>query len=259
MITSEIGHTTPTEITLRGTNLATEIIGKKDFVETWVYSALARWPTEEEKAVINAILVLSLDHGLMPSVIATRMTLLGAPESIPAAVASGLLGAGSRFLGPSAMVTRNFAEWTADLQDDSPADAFEAAAARIIEDHTATKKIILGYGHPIHKEGDPRLVALRQVAKDNGYYRKGWKLADALLARLMDRQPALPMNAAGGVGVTVFDMALSPDFAAGLSLVARCAGLMSHIIEERDNPIAQEIWQMTAQQDDRVDYGNKKS
>ena len=242
---------------MRGKNLATEIIGKKDFVETWVYSALARWPTPEEKAVMNAILVISLDHGLMPSVIATRMTLLGAPESIPAAIASGLLGAGSRFLGPSAMVAKNFGEWTIGLEDDSPAEAFDEKAAAIIAQQTAAKKIILGYGHPIHKEGDPRIPALRQVAKDNGFYRKGWKLADALLAQLMDRQPALPMNAAGGVGVTVFDMALSPDFAAGLSLVARCAGLMSHILEERANPIAQEIWQMAALQDPRVDYGQK--
>ena len=254
MITSEIGHTTPTEITLRGKNLATEIIGRKDFVETWFFSALARWPSPEEKAVINAILVLSLDHGLMPSVIATRMTLLGAPESIPGAIASGLLGAGSRYLGPSAAVVRQFAEWTADLQDDAPAEAFESKADAILEQQARTRKIILGYGHPIHKQGDPRIPALRKVAQDNGFYRKGWKLADALLTRLMDREPALPMNAAGGVGVTVFDMAMDSDFAAGLSLVARCAGLMSHIIEERANPIAQEIWQMAAQHDARVQY-----
>lgn len=257
MITSEIGHTTPTEITLRGKNLATEIIGQKDFVETWIFSALDRWPTPEEKAVINAILVISLDHGLMPSVIATRMTLLGAPESIPAAVASGLLGAGSRFLGPSAMVAKKFGEWTADLADDSPDEAFDRKVDAILEEQAQTRKIILGYGHPIHKEGDPRIPALREVARQNGFYRKGWKLADKLLARMMERDPALPMNAAGGVGVTVFDMALDPDFAAGLSLVARCAGLISHILEERQNPIAQEIWTMAAEQDPRVNYGKK--
>lgn len=257
MIVSEIGHTTPTEITLRGKNLATEIIGQKDFVETWFFSALARWPTPEEKSAINAILVISLDHGLMPSVIATRMTLLGAPESIPAAVASGLLGAGSRFLGPSAIVVRRFEEWTADLQDDAPADAYERKVDAILEQQAASKKFIPGYGHPIHKDGDPRVPALRKVAQENGFYRKGWKLADALLARLATKEPSVPMNAAGAVGVTVFDMALDPDFAAGLSLVARCAGLISHILEERSTPIAQEIWKMVATQDSRVDYGEK--
>ena len=78
-----------------------------------------------------------------------------------------------------------------------------------------------------------------------------------MLDRLERREPSLPMNAAGAVGVTVFDMSLDSDFAAGLSLVGRCAGLMSHIIEERASPIAQEIWKMAAEQDSRVDYGSK--
>lgn len=255
MIASEIGHTTPTDITLRGMNLATEVIGKMDFLETWVLSALARRPTPEEKAVINAILVISLDHGLTPSVIATRMTYLGAPESIPGAVASGLLGAGSRFLGPSTMVARQFEKWTADLQVDGPARAYEAKVEAILEEQAASGKIISGYGHPIHKTGDPRVPALRKVVQENGFYGKGWKLADALLARLSTRDPIIPMNAAGAVGVTVFDMALDPDFAVGLSLVARCAGLMSHILEEKNAAIAQEIWKMIATQDPRVDYG----
>lgn len=257
MIVSEIGHTTPTEITLRGENLATEIIGQKDFLETWLFSALARWPSPQEKAVLNAILVLSLDHGLMPSVIATRMTLLGAPESIPAAVASGLLGAGSRFLGPSASVARKFGEWTADLQDDSPDSAFERKVDSILEEQAASGKFIPGYGHPIHKEGDPRVHALREVARANGFYKKGWRLGDALRERLIGQEPSLPMNAAGAVGITVFDLDLDPDFAAGLSLVARCAGLISHILEERSSPIAREMWELIAEQDPRVDYGHK--
>lgn len=257
MIASEIGHTTPTDITLRGRDLATEIIGKMDFVETWFFSALARRPTVQEKAVINAILVVSLDHGLTPSVIATRMTLLGAPESVPAAVASGLLGAGSRFLGPSVLVARQFKEWTADLQDDAPAEAYESKVETILEQQASSGKHLPGYGHPIHKTGDPRVPALRKVAQENGFYGKGWKLADALLARFAAREPIVPMNAAGAVGVTVFDMALDPNFAVGLSLVARCAGLISHVLEERSTPIAQEIWKLVATQDPRVDYGLK--
>lgn len=257
MIVSEIGHTTPTDITLRGKNLATEIIGKMDFVETWFFSALARQPTPQEKSVINAILVVSLDHGLTPSVIATRMTLLGAPESVSGAVASGLLGAGSRFLGPSVLVAHQFEKWTAGLQIDAHTEVYESKVEAILEQQASSGKHLPGYGHPIHKGGDPRVPALRKVAQENGFYGKGWKLADALSARLAAREPSVPMNAAGAVGVTVLDMALDPYFAAGLSLVARCAGLISHVLEEKRAPIAQEIWKMVATQDPRVDYGSK--
>lgn len=255
MIKSEIGHTTPTDITLRGVNLATDIIGKKDFIETWFFSSLARWPSKQEKNVLNAILALSLDHGLMPSVIATRMTLLGAPESIPAAVASGLLGAGSRFLGPSATVTRRFGEWSEHLAEDSSDADFEDQADNILARQKERGGFIPGFGHPIHKDGDPRVVALRNVARDNGFYGKAWRLADALEQRLASKAIKIPMNAAGAVGVTVADLRLDPDFSAGLSLVARCAGLISHILEERQSPIATEMWQLIALQDERVDYG----
>jgi citrate synthase len=255
MITSEIGHTTPTQITLRGTDLTKDIIGHRDFVETWIFSALARWPTPEEKAMLNAILVMALDHGLMPSAIATRLTLLGAPESMAGAVAAGLLGAGTRLIGPAAVVARRLQGWTADLADDSPAEAFAVKVDAIVHGQAAAKAIIPGFGHPIHKGGDPRVPALRKVAQDNGFCRKGWKLADALEARLMAQAPALPMNGAGAVGATIHDMGLDPDMALGIALVARCAGLVSHILEEKTNPIAAEMWKLIAEQDSRVDYG----
>ena len=43
-ITTEIGYTTPDAIHVRGMNLATEIIGKLDFVEMLWLLAMARLP-----------------------------------------------------------------------------------------------------------------------------------------------------------------------------------------------------------------------
>eukprot|EP01032_Pedospumella_encystans_P030757 gene30757-34710_t len=82
-------------------NLATEIIGKLDFVEMLWLLAMARLPEPREKAMVNMLLVTAADHGLTPSAIATRMTWLGAPESLQGAVAAGILGCGSVILGAS--------------------------------------------------------------------------------------------------------------------------------------------------------------
>lgn len=258
MIASEIGHGTPDSITIRGLDLACDVIGRLDLVEAFVLSAIGRLPTSAEKATINALLVVSLDHGLTPAAIAARLTYLGAPDSFSGAVAAGLLGAGSRYLGPSMRVAEQFTEWTAGLEADASAQTFDATALKVLQDCSASGRKLAGYGHPIHKQGDPRVPALRRVAFDNGFRGAAWKLADAIAKAMEQQGHRLPMNAACAVGVTILDMKMEPTFAIALTLIGRCAGLAAHLMEERSHPIAQEVWELVATQDARVDFGKKQ-
>lgn len=99
MIKTEIGQTTPERITVRGHDLVGELIGQIDFVDMLMLVTVGRRCVGNEKDMINAILVTVTDHGLTPSALAARLTFMGAPEAPQAAVAAGLLGAGSVFLG----------------------------------------------------------------------------------------------------------------------------------------------------------------
>ncbi len=91
MVKTEIGYTTTDTIMVRGLNLATEIIGKFDFVDMIFFTTLSRLPTPREKVMVNALLVTTADHGITPSSLAARLTYIGAPEALQGAVATGLL------------------------------------------------------------------------------------------------------------------------------------------------------------------------
>ena len=61
--------------------------------------------------MFEAVLVALADHGFTPTAIAARLTYLSAPDSVQGALAAGLLGGGSRFLG----VTEDAGRFLADV------------------------------------------------------------------------------------------------------------------------------------------------
>lgn len=254
MIKTEIGYTTVEAITVRGHNLANELIGKIDFIDMIVLTSLGRTCTPQEKDMINAILVMTCDHGLTPSALAARLTYTGTPEALQGAVAAGLLGAGSVFLGAQ----QNAAEMLVDIVKRLPAGATDADYARVavefLKERRTSRQQLFGFGHNLHVDGDPRIPTMFAISERNGFAGQHWKMLYALLdgtEQVYGRR--LVINAAGAVGAMVADMGLPLPMARGLSLVSRCAGLVAHLLEEMSDPTGIELWHLVLEQDDRND------
>src|SRR6266513_1890784 len=94
-----IGTSDATSIHLLGHDLAGELIGNIGFGELALWLATQQRPTPQQVRVFEAVLVALADHGFTPTAIAARLTYLSAPDSLQGAMAAGLLGGGSRFLG----------------------------------------------------------------------------------------------------------------------------------------------------------------
>ena len=77
-----IGASEADSIMLLGHDLATELLGKISFGELAYWLLTNRRPSEGQRAMFEAVLVALADHGFTPTAIATRVTLLSAPESI---------------------------------------------------------------------------------------------------------------------------------------------------------------------------------
>ncbi len=85
-------------------------MGKVGFGELAFWLVAQRRPSAGEVRLFESVLVALADHGFTPTAIAARLTYLSAPDSLQGALAAGLLGGGSRFLG----VTEDSGRFLAD-------------------------------------------------------------------------------------------------------------------------------------------------
>jgi citrate synthase len=243
---TSIGTSDATSITLLGRDLAGELMGQVSFGELAFWLVALRRPSPGELRVFEAVLVALADHGFTPSAIAARLTLTGAPESVQGALAAGLLGGGSRYLG----VTEDCGKFLADAlaangeelpQDDAGWDALAVTAVRARRE---AGLLVPGLGHPVHKVGDPRTPALFRIAAQERL--KGPHLM--LFEAIGRTHPAvigrtLPLNGAGVCGAALADLGFDPEMLRGFALLARAAGLLGHLAEEIRNPAGPGIFE----------------
>lgn len=244
---TSLGVSTHDSITLLGEDLPTELLGHIDFGELAFRLLTMRTPTAEETAMFNAALVALADHGFTPIAIASRLTLFGAPEAIQGALAAGLLGGGSRFLGVAEDTGRFLGESLDRARVDGglPTDAagWDDLARHALTQQRAKGAIIPGLGHHLHKDGDPRVPRLLELAEQHGTVGPHLELFTAV-GRVAEKVTGrrLPLNGAGASGAILADLGVPRELLRGVVLLARCAGLLGHLAEEMRAPVSARIF-----------------
>ena len=241
-IRSKLGWSTTDRISVRGFDLPNELIGHLNLGDLAFLELTGRKPTHQESTMFNAMVVTLVEHGMTPSAIAARMTIVGAPEALQAAVAAGLCGLGSVFVGSMEHAAVMLEAAMPYGQDHSKADLDQLAQA-IVDRHRAEKRIVPGLGHPVHKPVDPRTVRLFQLAEENGFSGRYLALMKKVQARAEAASgKSLPMNATGAIGAISCELGFTPRIVRGFGVMARAVGLVGHIMEEWENPMALELW-----------------
>jgi citrate synthase len=250
---TSIGASDEDKITLLGEDLAADLMGKVGFGELALWLVTQRRPTTSQVRVFEAVLVALADHGFTPTAIAARLTYLSAPDSVQGALASGLLGGGSRFLGVTedagTFLSAALAGADGIPDDDAGWDALALAA---VQQARAAGRLVPGLGHPVHKVTDPRTPVLFRIAEEEGLLGPHLRLLQAVgrvHPQVLGR--TLPLNGAGTCGAALADLGLPPSLLRGFALLARTAGLLGHLAEEQRRPIANDIY-MTV--DRNTDY-----
>ncbi len=223
-------------IVVRGEVLTRDLIGNIGFADYFFLLLTGRRPEAATSAVLNATLVAIAEHGLVPSVQAARMTYAAAPDALQGAVAAGILGCGSVILGASETAGRLFVRIEAEAAQHG--GDLQAAAKAVVTDLRARREAIPGYGHPLHKDRDPRVARLFEVSLAAGGGQRYVQIAEAVEAVI----PAvvgkdLRLNVSAAIPAVLLGVGFPVGALKGVPMLARCAGLIAHLSEEQADPI----------------------
>ena len=219
-------------------------MGRLSLTELAFLLLTRREATESERRMLDVVLVSLADHGLTPAALAARLTYTGAPEAIQGAVAAGLLGAGSVFLGPAGDTAQFLADALRDHSDArSDEDTLREVARLAVDARVHAGQRVPGLGHPVHRVEDPRTPRLYELAEQEGLLGPHLRLLRFVAAAHEEHSGRhLPVNGAGAAGAALVDIGVRPDNVRGFVLIARTAGLVAHLAEEAERPLGLPLW-----------------
>jgi citrate synthase len=246
---SHISQAHADRVEVRGRDLTGDLMGRLSFTEYFHLLLTGREPTADQRFFLDLLLVAIAEHGMMPTNVAARMTLAADPGSLQGAVAAGILGCGPVVLGTSEECARLLEEAQAEVA--SGREPAEVAADRARSVHAAGGKIP-GFGHPVHRPLDPRAERILELADAREV--SGPHL---LLARLLRDAVAeawgkpLTMNVAMPIAAVMLDLGFPPATVKAVPILARTAGLLAHLAEEREHPLG---FLMAARAEEAIEY-----
>ena len=220
---SHISQAHPDRVEVRGRDLTSELMGSVTFTEYFHLLVTGREPTDDQRYFLDLLLVAIAEHGMMPTNVAARMTLAADPNALQGAVAAGILGAGPVILGTSEECARL-------LEKDDPVAevrAIRAAGGRVP-----------GFGHPVHKPLDPRAERILELADERGVSGKHVALARQVREAVAEAYGRpLTMNVAMPIAAVMLDLGFPAGVVKAVPILARTAGLLAHLAEEREQPL----------------------
>ncbi len=244
--TSSLCRFNESSIFIRDRDLCEELIGKVNFTQMIFFDILGRMPSRTEEAVINAMMVTLMEHGLAPSAIATRLVYSSAPEALQGAVAAGLLGAGSVMLG----TLEQAAELLEKIVQDP--EGIQSAAEKQARWYRENRLPLPGFGHPDHKPDDPRTTRLFALAEEldiSGRYVQSCKSLSVAVDEVYGKH--ITVNASASMAALLCEIGIPKELMRGFAVICRSAGLVAHVCEEMNNPLA---WTISQAAEDAVSY-----
>lgn len=226
---TKLSYTTENGIQIRGYDLVS-LIGTLPFPSALYLLYTGELPSPSATKLLDALMVASIDHGPgAPSTLAARTAASGG-ASLGAAAAAGLLTMG-KYHGA---VVQDALEAMQQVIDLSKADGdLSRAAEAVVADWRKGGRRLSGFGHRQHKQRDPRVDRLFELAREanvRGDYLQAARAIEGALKKKTGKD--LPINIDGAMAAILGEINFPPTLANALFMVARLTGVLAHVNEE---------------------------
>ncbi len=201
-------------------------IAEKGIAWNFLYTLNRKEPSTMATQVFDTCLVLHADHELNCSAFATRVT-ASSLSDIYSSIVSGI-GAlkGPLHGGANEQVMLMLKEiGTLD------------GARAWVKDALAKKELVMGFGHRVYKNGDPRAKILRQMSKElcketgmSNYY----EMSEIIDNTVLNEKGLLP-NVDFYSATVYYSMGIPIDLFTPIFAASRVSGWLAHIYEQYSN------------------------
>ena len=192
-----------------------------------LYMLFGEYPTAEAERAIDTTLILYAEHEFNASTFAARVI-----ASTLSDLHSAIVGAIGALKGP---LHGGANEQVIDVlrQFESAADA-----QRWVRQQFATKQKIMGFGHRVYKNGDPRARYVKplaqRLAEQTGHMLME-EVAEAIEQAVTAEKKNIPPNVDWPAARVYYYLGLATDLYTPLFVLARISGWSAHVIEQLDN------------------------
>lgn len=226
---TKLSYTTENGIEIRGYDLV-QMIGTVPFPSVLYLLFTGELPTPAVAKLVDAIMVASIDHGPgAPSALAARVAASGGAP-LGAAAAAGLLTLG-KYHGAAVQDAMEAIEQV--VASEKEIRDLDRAGDVVVSDWKNAGRRLSGFGHRQHKQQDPRLTRLFDLAREANLPGLHLQAAQAL-ERALKRSTGkdLPINIDGAIAAILCEIRFPPTLANSVFMIARMTGIIAHAHEE---------------------------
>ncbi|MFC4618252.1 citrate synthase [Camelliibacillus cellulosilyticus] len=201
---------------------------RKDFglAANLVYMLFDREPEEVEVKAMDKALILHADHELNASTFTARVCVATLSD-----IYSGVTAAIAALKGPlHGGANERVMKMLTEIGSVDNIDAY-------LEKAFANKEKIMGFGHRVYKNGDPRAKHLREMSKKltdmNG--EKKWYEMSVKIEDIMKKEKGLLPNVDFYSASVYHSLGIPHDIFTPIFAVSRVSGWLAHILEQYAN------------------------